>query len=428
MCLLWGHTASAQKVWTLDECLSFAQTHNLQVQQASLLQDKSLVQLDAAKNSFLPTVNARVRSNGNWGFLIDPSTNELSDQFNFGNQAAINFNLNLFDGFATASQVKLRRQQVAAAGYVHQISTNTISLEVIYSFLQVVLGQEQLANSKLRAAYLAEQQRKVKAQVEKGVLNKRDLLNLQSQVAAEDLLTVYAENSVEQALFSLKQIIGLPFTEDIAVKPVEIADQWLTTELSGDEVLATAATTLPDLKAAQARIEAAHHNWQLGRAAYKPVLALTAQVATRTSNYKPQGFENQVVDNLNRRVGLSLNMPLFNRFQLQSTDQLAKLDIESAKLNYQQVDRELSGKIRSALLAYKAAAKKYQALQLQYGVVGEEHRYAAKMLELGGIDAVEYSVTRSRLITAQSELVQAKYDCFFKQQIVSFYQGKPLAF
>ena len=80
----------------------------------------------------------------------------------------------------------------------------------------------------------------------------------------------------------------------------------------------------------------------------------------------------------------------------------------------------------SALLDYKAAAKKYRVLQLQYNLLSEEHRYAAKMLELGGLNAMEYSVTRSRLVTAQSELVQAKYDCFFKQKTLDFYQGKPL--
>ncbi|WP_277235095.1 TolC family protein [Hymenobacter sp. YC55] len=421
-----SHAASAQKTWTLGDCLSFAQTNNLQVQQASLLQDKSVVQLNTAKKSFLPTVNARVRTTGNWGFLIDPSTNELSDQFNFGNQAALNMNLNLFNGFATSHQIRLRTQQVAAATYDYQVSSNSISLNIVYAFLQVLLGQEQLKNSKQRATYLAEQQRKVKNQVDKGVLSKRDWLDIQSQVAAEELQTVYAENGVDKAILNLKQAVGLPLTEDITVQTGKIPDDWLPTELSSAEVVSSAATTLPDLKAAQARVEATQHAWQLERASYKPTFALTAQLATRTSNYKTEVFTNQVLDNLNRRVGLSLYVPIANRYQLRNTDQLAKLNAESAKLSYQQVERDVSGKVMGALLDYKAATKKYRVLQLQYNLLSEEHRYAAKMLELGGLNAMEYSVTRSRLVTAQSELVQAKYDCFFKQKALDFYQGKPL--
>ncbi|UOQ68586.1 TolC family protein [Hymenobacter volaticus] len=410
----------------MGDCLAFAQTNNLQVQQAGLLQDKSIVQLNTANKSFLPTVNARMRTTGNWGFLIDPSTNELSDQFNFGNQAALNMNWNLFNGFATSHQIKLRTQQVAAATYDYQVSSNSTSLNIIYAFLQVLLGQEQLKNSKQRAAYLVEQQRKVKNQVDKGVLSKRDWLNLQSQVAAEELQTVYAENGVDKAILNLKQVVGLPLAEDLTVQTGKISDDWLPTELISAEVVTAAATALPDLKAAQARVEATQHAWQLERASYKPTFALTAQLATRTSNYKTEVFTNQVLDNLNRRVGLSLYVPIANGFLLRNTDQLAKLNAESAKLNYQQVERDLSGKVMSALLDYKAAAKKYRVLQLQYSLLSEEHRYAAKMLELGGLNAMEYSVTRSRLVTAQSELIQAKYDCFFKQKTLDFYQGKPL--
>ena len=48
-------------------------------------------------------------------------------------------------------------------------------------------------------------------------------------------------------------------------------------------------------------------------------------------------------------------------------------------------------------------------------------------MELSGFDAVEYSVTRSRFVTAQSAL-QAKFDCFFRRKTLSSYQGRPLMF
>ncbi|GAB2475878.1 transporter [Hymenobacter qilianensis] len=418
--------AQGQQRWTLADCLAFAQTHNLQVQQAGLLQDKSVVQQQAAKNAALPTLHARVRTAGNWGFLIDPSTNELSDEFNFGNQAALNFNLNVVNGHATAYQGRLRRDQVAAATYDYQASSNALTVQILNAYLQVLLGQEQLRNAQQREEYAQEQERKVQAQVNKGVLSKRDLLHLQAQVSAESLLRVRAENSVEKALFALAQVVGLPFNESMAVQPVEIPTTWQTTSLATPEALVISATSLPDVKAAQAKVEAAQAAAQLGRALYKPSLALTAQLATRTSNYKPGGFDTQVLDNLNRRVGLALNVPVFNRFQLRTTDQLAKLEVESAKLAYQQVERDLKGKIMGVWLEYRAAAKTYQALAQQYALISEEHRYGAKLLELGGISAVEYSLTRSRLATAQSELVLAKYDCFFKQTLVGFYQGNGL--
>lgn len=260
------------------------------------------------------------------------------------------------------------------------------------------------------------------------MLSKRDLLNVQSQISSEDLLNIYAKNDVERALFNLRQIIGLPLQESMGVETIEIADTLQDVDLAIDEVMATSLTVLPDLQVAQTKIEATRYLWQIERSNYKPTLSLTAQLATRTSNYKAEAVSSQVRNNLNRQIGVSLYIPIFNRFQLRNIDHLAKLDLQAAKLAYQQVDRELKTKVVGAFLDYRAAAKKCRALQVQHKVIAEEYRYAEKMLELGGIDAVEYSLTRGRLVSTQSELVQAKYDCYFKQKILDFYQGKPLSF
>ncbi|MCB2378238.1 TolC family protein [Hymenobacter sp. BT635] len=416
--------AGAQKRWTLADCLAQAQQHNVAMQLARVAQDKSTAQLAGAHHLFLPTIDARVRSASNWGFLVDPSTNELSNRFNFGNQAALNLNLNVFDGFATVNLLKLRRQQAAEADYGYQASTNDVLLGVTYAFLQVLLAQEQLLHSRQRAALLVRQEQKVKAQLARGALSKRDLLAIQSQVAAEALLTVGAENSAEQALFDLRQLLGLPVQEEMVVQQSALAVVPADPEVPLAEVLAAAAA-LPELRAAQARIEAAGYVGQLSRASFRPSLSLTGQLATRTSNYEDLRFGTQLRDNLNRQVGVSLFVPLFNRLQLRTADHLARLEVVAARLSYQQVARDVQAKVAGAYLACRAAARKYEALQLQAATAEEEYRYAERLLELGSIDAVAFGVTRGRLVGAQAELVQAKYDWCFKQQILAFYQGKP---
>jgi outer membrane protein len=260
-----GTTAVAQKVWTLADCLAYASSHNAEVQQALLAQERSTVQVKAAQNAFLPTVEARMRTAGNWGFLIDPSTNELSNQFNFGNQAALNAALGVWDGGATAAQVHLRRQQAAAATYGTQARTNAVLLTVTSAYLQVLLTQEQVANATQRTAALTTQKRKVQAQVDKGVLSKRDLLAIQSQAAAEELLGVYADNSAEQALFDLRLVLGLPLQTVLRVQPVDVPDPGLLPDTPLAEVLAAPTPALPEYQAAQARVQAAQFASQVER-------------------------------------------------------------------------------------------------------------------------------------------------------------------
>ncbi|WP_080056922.1 TolC family protein [Spirosoma aerolatum] len=423
-----SYEALAQKSWTLTECLSFAQKNNPQIQQASLLQNRSLLQRQQAKNQFLPTLDARVRSAGNWGFIIDPSTNLLSNQFNFGNQASINLNLDLFNGLSNVNRLKLRNQEVTTANYGYEVSVNDVIIDVTYAYLQILLAHEQLKSSKIRSGYLNRQQQKIQASFSKGILNKGDLLTIQSLVAAEELMAVYAETNIEKATFTLMNVMGMPLNEAITVDTVRVPDNWQMTKLTLDELLNTSTATLPDLKAADSKVQTAYYLWQSERAIYLPALTFTAQIATRTSNYKPERFNQQLRTNLNQQVGLSLYLPIFNRLMLRNIDQIARLDMTASKLAYQQVDRELRGKIVNAFLDYKAAARKYQALLTQYEAVREAYRYAERTLELGSIDAIAFGVTRSQLVLAQSELLQAKYDSFFKQKVLDFYQGKPLFF
>jgi len=47
---------------------------------------------------------------------------------------------------------------------------------------------------------------------------------------------------------------------------------------------------------------------------------------------------------------------------------------------------------------------------------------------LGMMNPVDYNDAKNKLTKAESDLAQAKYDFVFKQNILNFYQGKPIAF
>ena len=60
--------ANAQKQWTLDECITYAIDHNVNIQQRAIQIQKSKVSLETSNNAWLPEVNAH-----------------LGEQFSFGN-------------------------------------------------------------------------------------------------------------------------------------------------------------------------------------------------------------------------------------------------------------------------------------------------------------------------------------------------------
>ena len=62
-----GFTGNAQsKIWTLEECINYALSKNIQIQKTGLTNDRNQLSADQAQANRLPSVNASVRESFNW--------------------------------------------------------------------------------------------------------------------------------------------------------------------------------------------------------------------------------------------------------------------------------------------------------------------------------------------------------------------------
>lgn len=415
---------AAQQTWTLSDCLAYSRKNNLAVHQQEYERGKYQVQLNASRKKYLPVVDSRWRSASNWGFLIDPTTNILDRRFNLGNQFSLNANWDLWNGSASGHQTKVYAQQVKAAGYDYESTVNAAELDVIYQYLQVLLSARQAEDASQRVLQVKKQHHQVSRQVAKGVLNKRDLLNMASLLAAEELQVVLAANQLEKARLTLMQTMGLHQDSLIYIAPVPVSDSLLAASFAVLEL--QEEESFPEVKAAQARVEAARAGLLLERNAKLPVLSLSTQFGSRTSSARQAEFNRQLKENFNQQVGLNLAVPIFNKNVFQTNIELAKLELESAKVAHRQIQQELRQRILSATLDYKAAYRKLGAAQSGLQALQEEFRFAERQFQLGLIHAIEYGEVRSRFFAAQSQLLQTRYDCLFKLKILRFYQGQRL--
>jgi outer membrane protein len=424
--LVSGLNAAAQQTWSLSDCLDFSRKNNLVIQQQDFERVKYRLQLKTAKKKFLPVVDSRFRSASNWGFLIDPTTNVLDRKFNLGNQVSLNASWDLFNGAASGHQTRVASQELKAAEYAYESAVNHAALEIAYLYLQVLLSTEQVQSAGQRTEQLQNQQNQVSRQVANGIGSKRDLLNVQSLLAAEELNGILAANNYEKACFTLMQTMGLRQDSLIRLAPVVVADSLLAAGNTAVNLLAASEAHFPEVKAAQARVEAAKANVLLVRSSKLPVLSLSSQLGSRTSSSQDAEFNRQLKENFNQQLGLNLTIPLFNNNLTQINIELARLETESAKIAYRQTQEELRQRILAAALDYKAAYRQYVAARRGYEALKEEYRFADKQLALGLINALAFGEVRSRYFGAQSGLLQNKYDCLFKWKILAYYQGEPL--
>jgi outer membrane protein len=76
--------------------------------------------------------------------------------------------------------------------------------------------------------------------------------------------------------------------------------------------------------------------------------------------------------------------------------------------------------VTSAQIEYEASLEKYQATL-------ETSNLSDERFTQGIINSVDYLVTKTNLIVAESQLLQSKYRLIFSYKILDFYLGIPLS-
>jgi outer membrane protein len=137
-------------------------------------------------------------------------------------------------------------------------------------------------------------------------------------------------------------------------------------------------------------------------------------------------FGDQLRDNINYGVGFSLNIPVFNGWQVNASIKNSKLGIENSRYALENTKKQLYKNIEQAFTDATGALKKFHASQKAVASMEEAFRYAEQKLDVGMLTAFEYNQSKTQLLNAQSEMAQAKYEYIFKTKVLDYYRGMPL--
>ena len=165
---------------------------------------------------------------------------------------------------------------------------------------------------------------------------------------------------------------------------------------------------------------------KIARAGYLPTLSLSAGIGTSHANGSDFTFSEQIKQNWNNSLGLTLSIPIFNQRQTKSAIQKAKIQKQSSQLDLLDAQKTLYKTIEglwldanSAQQRYAAALEKLRATETSYELVQEQ-------FSLGMKNTVELLTEKSNLLSAQQEMLQAKYMSLLNAQLLRFYQGEAL--
>ncbi|MDT8411066.1 MAG: TolC family protein [Vicingaceae bacterium] len=423
-----AQNVAENKIWTLKECVDYALENNISIKQSELDKLNQYQDVKNAKGNFLPNLNASASQSFNFGSAIDVTGNRVAADFR-SNNYSLNSNVVLFDGFANIYTLNQAQINVAVQEANITKMKNDISLNVVNAYLQVLFAKEQIKIAQFQVDISTTEVDRITSLVNAGLAPKGDLLNIKATLGSDEQTLIDAQNNFDMATLRLAQLLQLP-DGTIAIEEIELKDPNNSIISNESSVIyEKAAISFPEIKAAELTIESAEKGVKISKANYLPSLSFNYSLSTVYQHQ--QGFSDffthseQLDNNLGHFLGLSLNIPIFNRFQFRTSVTRAEINMERAKNNLESEKLRLRESVQIAYTDAKSASKSFEASKKSVEAQNEAFKYAQERFQVGNMNAFDFNQTKNRLFTAESQLLRSKYDYTFKIKVLEFYYGVP---
>ncbi|MDO9255712.1 MAG: TolC family protein [Bacteroidales bacterium] len=429
----------AQEVWTLEKCVEYALTNNIQVKQQLLQVENEQALLQQDKLSLLPSVNGGASHGYNFGQTVDRYTNQFATNRVQTDNFYLGSTVTLFGGLQKLNQIKQRKKDLEATHFDTDKFMDDMSLNIATGYLQILYYKELVKTTQNQLNATELQSKRLKILVDAGSLAQGDFYTLEAQRALDNSQVVSALNNLDIAYLTLVQMLDLPTTQgfEIETPDLEMALQ-PSLATSAEQIYGFALETQPVIKSAESRVKSSEIGLSMAQGGQSPTLTLQGSLGTGFSgankildtinySYNTKPFADQVKDNFNRSISLNLNVPIFNGWATRTAISRAKINVENSQYNLELSKLQLRKTIEQAYADAKAALNNYNASTIGVNAARESFRYADQKFNVGTLNSVDYNNSKKDLAKAESDQLNAKFEFIFKSTVLDFYMGKPLS-
>lgn len=425
-----GIQANAQQNWSLRQCIDYATAHNVTILQAENKVMQSEVEANTAKWARLPNLNASGSQSFNWGrtqtAVKDADTGDYNTKYvntsSRGTNMSLTSSVPLFTGFQIPSQYNLSKLNLKASMADLQKAKEDLAINIASAYLQALFNKELHQVAQGQVALSQEQYSRIEALEHIGKASVAELAEAKARVAQDELNVVQTFNNYRLSILDLTQLIELETPEGFEVADPDEAFH-LNPLTPPDEVYANAVLNKPAIQAALARLEGSKQSIKIAQSALYPSLNLNGSIGTNYYSTLNRTFSQQLGDNFSRYVGLSLSIPIFNRFATRNRIRTAKLQRDDYALKLESTKKTLYKEIQQAWYNASAAESKYASSATAAEASKASFELTSKKYENGTATAVAYNEAKQNLMKAQSDELQAKYEYIFRSKILDFYKG-----
>ena len=422
---------SQEKVWSLEDCIKYAIENNIQIKQQVIQTEVQKNSLALAKLKLVPSLNSQASHDYSFGRALDQNTYTFYNQTLQSDRLSVGGSSPVFTGLQNYNSIQKNKYMVLAGQEDLQNIRDNVALNVALAYLQILLNKELVAANENQLNITLQQIEKTKKLVDAGSVAKGNLLQIEAQAAQEELQLINMKNQLETSYLTITQMLELktPVGFEIIIPEISVEPNSIITG-NIQEIYEIAEKSRPEIRSAELKLTASEYDLKIAKGGRIPTIALRYSVQTgytyvfNESTNEP--FSDQFKNNRNSGVGLSMNIPILNGWQVNKNIANSVLGVQDNQYSLEGTKKQLYKNIQQAYTDAVAALKKYNVSIKAVTSTEESFRYTEQKFNVGMVTPVDYNAAKTQLLTSQSDLAQSKYEFIFKTKVLDFYKGIPL--
>ncbi|MBR3110560.1 MAG: TolC family protein [Prevotella sp.] len=423
---------SAQKQWTLQDCIDYAMENNITLKKSQLQKQSATEDLKGAKAALLPTVSASTNQSLGYqpwkdtgmAYVTNGTVNTKVDKTSYNGSYSLSGQWTVWNGGRNTNTIKLDRLAEQEAELSTRETANSIQERIAQIFSQILYLDESVKVNEQMLETSKKNEERGQEMLNVGKMSKADLAQLSAQRANDEYSIVEAKTQLMNYKLQMKQLLEITDENAFDVAVPEIGDEMILAEIPAlQTVYEEALLSRPEIERSQLAIKGSEVSVSIAKAGWMPNVSVTGGVTTSTNSLSGTGWGSQFKSNVNTQLGLGVSMPIYDGRSTKTAVNKAKIQQLQARLDLQDLQKTLYSDIQGYWInavnnqeKYKAAKSSVESAQQSYDLLSEQFRLGLKNI-------VELLAGKDNLLNAQQNQLQSKYLTLYNQQMLAFYQG-----
>ena len=427
--------ASSQKVWTLEDCINYANENNITLRQARLKQQSATEERKQSAAALLPTLSASTNQSVGYRPWQDAGTTTVTNgtvntkvsKTYYNGSYGVNAQWTVWNGWQNVNQLKKSRLTEEQAVLSADETANSIQEKIAQLYVKILYMSEAIEVNRQSLETSKKNEERGQQMVDVGKMSKADLAQLTAQRSSDEYNLVEAESNLADFKLQLKQLLEITSTEAFEIAVPTTTDEQALAEIPSMAAVYEAALALrPEIRNSKLGIESSALQVKIARAGWLPTVSMTGGLGTSTNSLSSNTWGSQLKTNFDASAGVSVSIPIVDGRKAKTAVNSARIAQEQAQLELLDRQKQLYSTIEGFWLDAQNNQQKFRSALITVESEQASYNLLSEQFQLGLKNIVELMTGKDKLLQAQQNKLQSKYITILAMQLLKFYQGEEM--